>query len=116
MVSKSPKMRMVFELIKQVGPFGSTVLIHGETGTGKELVARAIHASDTRRRGPFVALNCAALNDDAARSRSCSATSAGRSPGPTAGRKAGSSWPMAARCSSTRSARSRPRCSRSCFA
>ncbi len=56
MVSKSPKMRRVFDLIKQVGPLGSTVLIQGETGTGKELVARAVHASDTRRRGPFVAL------------------------------------------------------------
>jgi DNA-binding NtrC family response regulator len=63
MVSKSPKMRRVFDLIKQVGPVGSTVLIQGETGTGKELVARAIHASDTRRKGPFVALNCAALNE-----------------------------------------------------
>ena len=63
MVSKSPKMRKVFDLIKQVGPVGSTVLIQGETGTGKELVARSIHSSDTKRRGPFVALNCAALNE-----------------------------------------------------
>ena len=62
-VSKSPKMRRIFDLIKHVGPLGSTVLIWGETGTGKELVAQAIHASDTRRDGPFVALNCAALND-----------------------------------------------------
>ena len=63
MVSKSPKMRRVFDIIEQVGPIGSTVLIHGETGTGKELVAQAIHAADTRRKGPFVALNCAALHD-----------------------------------------------------
>src|SRR5204863_6326027 len=63
MVSKSPRLRKVFELIEQVGPIGSTVLIQGETGTGKELVARALHAADTRRRGPFVALNCAVLND-----------------------------------------------------
>ena len=62
-VSKSPKMRRIFDLIKNVGPLGSTVLIWGETGTGKELIAQAIHASDTRRDGPFVALNCAALND-----------------------------------------------------
>ncbi len=62
-VSKSPKMRRLFDLIKHVGPLGSTVLIWGETGTGKELIAQAIHASDTRRDGPFVALNCAALND-----------------------------------------------------
>ena len=62
-VSKSPKMRRIFDLIKNVGPLGSTVLVWGETGTGKELIAQAIHASDTRRDGPFVALNCAALND-----------------------------------------------------
>ncbi len=62
-VSKSPKMRRIFDLIKNVGPLGSTVLIWGETGTGKELIAQAIHASDTRRDGPLVALNCAALND-----------------------------------------------------
>ncbi len=63
MVSKSPKLTKLFELIEQVGPIGSTVLIHGETGTGKELVAHALHAADTRRTGPFVALNCAVLND-----------------------------------------------------
>ena len=63
MVSKSPKIRKIFDLIEQVGPLGSTVLIHGETGTGKELVAQALHAADTRRSGPFVALNCAVLND-----------------------------------------------------
>jgi DNA-binding NtrC family response regulator len=63
MVSRSPKMRKIFELIEQVGPIGSTVLVQGETGTGKELVARAVHAADTRRRGPFVALNCAVLNE-----------------------------------------------------
>ena len=62
-VSKSPKMRRVFDLIEQVGPLGSTVLIHGDTGTGKELVAQAIASADTSRKGPFVALNCAALHD-----------------------------------------------------
>jgi DNA-binding NtrC family response regulator len=63
MVSKSPKLRRVFDLIEQVGPTGSTVLIQGETGTGKELVAQSLHAADTRRTGPFVALNCAVLNE-----------------------------------------------------
>jgi DNA-binding NtrC family response regulator len=63
MVSKSPKMRRIFDLIEQVGPMGSNVLIQGETGTGKELVAQAIHAADTRRAGPFIALNCAVFND-----------------------------------------------------
>ncbi|HMB08771.1 MAG TPA: sigma-54 dependent transcriptional regulator [Isosphaeraceae bacterium] len=63
MVSKSPRMRKTFDLIEQIGPLGSTVLINGETGTGKELVAQAIHAADSRHTGPFVALNCAALHD-----------------------------------------------------
>ncbi len=63
MVSKSPKMRRIFDLIEQVGPLGSTLLIHGETGTGKELVAQAVHAADNRRAGAFVALNCAVLHD-----------------------------------------------------
>ena len=62
MVSKSPKMRKTFDLIEQVGPLGSTVLIYGETGTGKELVAQAIHAADPRG-GPFKAINCAAMVD-----------------------------------------------------
>jgi DNA-binding NtrC family response regulator len=63
MVSKSPKMRNVFDLIEKVGPLGSHVLIQGETGTGKELVARAIHQASERRAGPFRAVNCAALSD-----------------------------------------------------
>lgn len=62
-VSKSPKMWKLFDLIAQVGPLGSTVLVHGETGTGKELIAQALHNADTRRAGPFVALNCAVLHD-----------------------------------------------------
>jgi len=62
-VSKSPKMRKIFDLIEQIGPIGSTVLIYGETGTGKELVAQAIHAADSQRQGPFIALNCAALHE-----------------------------------------------------
>jgi DNA-binding NtrC family response regulator len=63
MVSRSPRMRRVFDLIERVGPVGSTVLISGETGTGKELVARAIHAASNRSDGPWVAVNCAALSD-----------------------------------------------------
>ncbi len=63
MVSKSPKMMRIFDLVEQVGPSGSTVLIQGETGTGKELVARALHAADNRGRRGFHAVNCAALHD-----------------------------------------------------
>jgi DNA-binding NtrC family response regulator len=64
MLSKSAKMRLVFDLIEQVGPRDSTVLIQGETGTGKELVAQAIHAAGELPRRPFVAVNCAALKDE----------------------------------------------------
>ncbi|MDX2037567.1 MAG: sigma-54 dependent transcriptional regulator [Isosphaeraceae bacterium] len=63
LISRSPKLLHLFRMIKQVAPLGSTVLIHGETGTGKELTARAIHTGDTRRRGEFVALNCAVLRE-----------------------------------------------------
>ncbi|WP_337174442.1 sigma-54 dependent transcriptional regulator [Paludisphaera sp.] len=63
MLSQSPKMRRIFDLIQHVGQVDSTVLIHGETGTGKELVAQALHAVNERRKGRFVALNCAVLND-----------------------------------------------------
>jgi DNA-binding NtrC family response regulator len=62
LVSKSPRMRRVFDLIERVGPLGSTVLLHGETGTGKDLVARAIHRSSGRA-GAFLPVNCAAIQD-----------------------------------------------------
>jgi DNA-binding NtrC family response regulator len=60
-LSKSPRMHDVFELISHVAQAPSAVLIYGETGTGKELVARAVHEASPRRNGPFVAVNCAAL-------------------------------------------------------
>lgn len=63
MVSRSPAMRRLFDLLPQVAVSGSTVLVQGETGTGKELLARAIHSLSPRRDGPFVAVNCGALPD-----------------------------------------------------
>jgi DNA-binding NtrC family response regulator len=60
-LSKSPKMHAAFELVRHVAPTASTVLIQGETGTGKEMVARAIHEASDRCNGPMVAVNCAAL-------------------------------------------------------
>lgn len=61
MVTASPRMLALFERIERVARTDSTVLIRGETGTGKELVARAIHSLSRRRAGAFQALNCATL-------------------------------------------------------
>jgi PAS domain S-box-containing protein len=61
--TKSPTMRRVLDVLPRVAESESTILVQGETGTGKELVARAIHALSPRRSGPFVAVNCGALPD-----------------------------------------------------
>jgi len=60
-VGKSAELRRVLKLVETVAPTDSTVLIHGETGTGKELIARAIHNLSPRRSRTFVKLNCAAI-------------------------------------------------------
>ena len=59
MLSKTPEMHRVFEIIRMVAPTDMTVLVEGETGTGKELVASAIHFHSPRRDGPFATINCA---------------------------------------------------------
>ena len=61
--SRSPLMQRVFEVLPAVAASPSTVLILGETGTGKELVARTIHSLSPRNEGPFLAVNCGALPD-----------------------------------------------------
>jgi two-component system NtrC family response regulator/two-component system response regulator HydG len=61
MIGKSPALQRVNDLLKRVAPTRATVLITGETGTGKELVARSLHELSDRSRGPFVAINCSAL-------------------------------------------------------
>ena len=60
-IAKSPRMLKIIELIKTVAPTNATVLITGETGTGKEVVARAFHHQSQRRNKPFIATSCAAL-------------------------------------------------------
>ena len=60
-VGKSPAIKKVLKQVSIVAPTGSTVLLHGETGTGKELVARAIHNLSSRRPRTFVRMNCAAI-------------------------------------------------------
>lgn len=62
-ISRSPLMQRVFEILPAIAASMSTVLILGETGTGKELAARTIHSLSRRNKGPFVAVNCGALPD-----------------------------------------------------
>jgi two-component system, NtrC family, response regulator HydG len=61
MIGSSPSYRRMLSLVEQVADSSATILIQGESGAGKELVARAIHERSGRRNGPFVAVNCAAL-------------------------------------------------------
>src|SRR5205814_10085405 len=56
-----PKMRRLFSLLQDIAPTEATVLIEGETGTGKELVAEEIHNSSPRAQGPFVVFDCGAV-------------------------------------------------------
>ncbi len=62
-VGRSPKMRQIYDLIVRVADTNATVLITGESGVGKELIARAIHQQSQRRLNPFVAVNCAAISE-----------------------------------------------------
>ncbi|TAK00894.1 MAG: FHA domain-containing protein [Candidatus Manganitrophaceae bacterium] len=61
LVGESPAMQQIYRLIEDVSNHAVTVLIRGEHGTGKELVARAVHEASPRRKEPFVAVNCAAI-------------------------------------------------------
>ncbi len=63
MVGRSSALQLLFEQIRMFSPYFRTLLISGETGTGKELVARALHAQSPGRRAHFVACNCAAIAD-----------------------------------------------------
>ncbi len=61
MIGTSPSMQTVYLRIRKAAPTRSTILIRGETGTGKELVARAVHGASDRAEQPFIAVNCAAI-------------------------------------------------------
>ena len=63
LIGPSSCMQQLFKLIEQVAAFDSPVLLRGETGTGKELVAKAIHATSERRLGPFIPINCGAFTE-----------------------------------------------------
>lgn len=62
-VSRNPEIRKVYNLINKVAQSNASVLIHGETGTGKELIAGAIQAMSLRRNQPYITVNCAALHE-----------------------------------------------------
>ena len=59
---ESPAINRVYRMIRKVGPTGATVFLAGESGSGKELVARSIHELSERARGPFIAMNCGAIS------------------------------------------------------
>src|SRR5437879_5772282 len=63
-IGSSTQMNGVIDRLKRIAPTDASVLIQGETGTGKELVAQAIHQNSPRKNKPFVALNCAALSEN----------------------------------------------------
>jgi two-component system response regulator HydG len=60
-IGRSPAMHRVYDVIQRIASSDASVLLHGETGTGKELVAKAIHERSERAKGPFIAINCAAV-------------------------------------------------------
>ena len=102
-------MQEIFKTIGRLANSDATVLIEGESGTGRELIARAIHVHSPRWSGPFVALNCSAIPRDLLEASS-SATSAARSLARASAASAASRPPAAARSSSTRSATCRSSC------
>src|SRR5687768_12874131 len=63
-IGASQSMRRVFELVEQVAASNVDVLVRGDTGTGKELIARAIHRRSQRASGPFVPIDCGAIPDN----------------------------------------------------
>ena len=62
-IGQSPKMEEIFALIPEVAQADASILLTGETGTGKELIAKAIHAKSSRANNPFIAINCGAIPD-----------------------------------------------------
>ncbi len=101
MVGSSPAFRELASRVQLIASTSATVLITGETGTGKELVARAIHNLSDRRERPLVKVNCAAIRRAWSRA-SCSATSKAHSPAHPNGALDALNTPMGARCSWTK--------------
>jgi len=62
-IGKSKVMQQIFSMLETVAPSNATILVRGETGTGKELIAAAVHNISPRKNGPFIKLNCAAISE-----------------------------------------------------
>lgn len=62
-IGKSRAMKQIFSILETVAPSNATILVRGETGTGKELIAAAVHNLSSRKSGPFIKLNCAAISE-----------------------------------------------------
>jgi transcriptional regulator with GAF, ATPase, and Fis domain len=112
-VENSPALKHVLQLVETVAPSDSTVLLLGETGTGKELIARAIHDRSRRKDRTFVKVNCAAIPTGSWRA-SYLVTKREHLRAPLRKRSADSNWPTKAPSSWTRWATFRLKYSRSC--
>jgi two-component system response regulator HydG len=113
-VVKSPKMQRIVELARRVAKVDATVLITGESGVGKELIARFVHEESTRAAGPFIAVNCGAITEPSSRAN-FSGTSAARSLMRSRTGKACSKRPIMEPCCWTRSVKYLPICRSNCY-
>ena len=77
-VGESPAMRAIYKLIQKAAPTNATVLVRGESGSGKELLARAVHVNSPRRAQPYIKVDCAARRSGRSK---CATSSAERSGG-----------------------------------
>ncbi len=114
-IGQSAALLKVLKEVETVAPTGSTVLIRGETGTGKELIARAVHDLSPRRERTFVKLNCAAIPTGLLESE-LFGHEKGAFTGAISQKTGRFELRTTGRCSSTRSATSRPSCSPNCSA